>query len=65
MRPYVTDLKTKSEVMNQIPDNLEIHIIKCFLIHVLPLETKSWKEQEPPDHAKVPAEYRKYRASGS
>lgn len=40
--------------MNQIPDNLEINIIKRFLIYILPLETKPWKEQEP----QVPAEYR-------
>lgn len=44
--------------MNQIPDNLEINIIKRFLIYILPLETKPWKEQEPPDHKEVPAEYR-------
>lgn len=43
--------------MTQIPENLEINIIKCFLIHVLPFETKPWKEQEPLDY-KVPAEYR-------
>lgn len=48
--------------MDQIPDNLEINIIICSLIHVLALETKPRKEQEPPDHKKVPAEY---RTSGS